>query len=275
MVRLKFWADRFFVGLFCVLMASLSGCDFLLPKETVYVTVPILNLREKPTTRSQVVERLQRGRELEIFERANPWLRVRADGKTEGWVHGNYVGDAAAVRAALQKDLARRSGTRKKRPVTQPVQPATEPQTTQEVPAIPPSPGALSIDGMIAGMPEDLILEEVDPLEGQPRHFGATGSGQVVLEFWGPEADLLRSEIMVTVLDISDTDLNRNAALVRLFIRNAVPQWQRDTAWVANFLRELSSQDVGTGGFDTRSKTVRFRFIKPLSAIRVTIEKAS
>ena len=275
MVRLKFWADRFFVGLFCVLMASLSGCDFLLPKETVYVTVPILNLREKPTTKSQVVERLQRGRELEIFEKANPWLRVRTDGKTEGWVHGNYVGDAAAVRAALQKDLARRSGMRKKRPVTQPVQPATEPQTTQEVPAIPPSPGALSIDGMIAGMPEDLILEEVDPLEGQPRHFGATGSGQVVLEFWGPEVDLLRSEIMVTVLDIPDADLNRNADLVRLFIRNAVPQWQRDTAWVANFLRELSSQDVGTGGFDTRSKTVRFRFIKPLSAIRVTIEKAS
>ncbi len=275
MVRLKFWADRFFVGLFCVLMASLSGCDYLLPKETVYVTVPILNLREKPTTKSQVVERLQRGRELEIFEKANPWLRVRTDGKTEGWVHGNYVGDAAAVRAALQKDLARRSGMRKKRPVTQPVQPATEPQTTQEVPAIPPSPGALSIDGMIAGMPEDLILEEVDPLEGQPRHFGATGSGQVVLEFWGPEVDLLRSEIMVTVLDIPDADLNRNADLVRLFIRNAVPQWQRDTAWVANFLRELSSQDVGTGGFDTRSKTVRFRFIKPLSAIRVTIEKAS
>lgn len=275
MVRLKFWANRFFVGLFCVLMASLSGCDFLLPKETVYVTVPILNLREKPTTKSQVVERLQRGRELEIFEKANPWLRVRTDGKTEGWVHGNYVGDAAAVRAALQKDLARRSGMRKKRPVTQPVQPATEPQTTQEVPAIPPSPGALSIDGMIAGMPEDLILEEVDPLEGQPRHFGATGSGQVVLEFWGPEADLLRSEIMVTVLDIPDADLNRNADLVRLFIRNAVPQWQRDTTWVANFLRELSSQDVGTGGFDTRNKTVRFRFIKPLSAIRVTIEKAS
>ncbi len=276
MVRSKFLADRFFVGLFCVLMASLSGCDYLLPKETVYVTVAILNLREKPTTKSQVVERLQRGRELEIFEKANPWLRVRADGKTEGWVHGNYVGDAAAVRAALQKDLARRSSsTRKKRPVVRPTQPATEQQATQEPQATPPSPGALSIDGMIAGMPDDMILEEVDPLEGQPRHFGATGSGQVVLEFWGPEADLLRSEIMVTVLDISDADLNRNADLVRLFIRNAVPQWQRDTVWVANFLQELSSQDVGTGGFDTRSKTVRFRFIKPLSAIRVTIEKAS
>ena len=276
MVRSKFLADRFFVGLFCVLMTSLSGCDYLLSREKVYVTVPILNLREKPTTKSQVVERLQRGRELEIFEKANPWLHVRVDGKTEGWVHGNYVGDAAAVRAALQKDLARRSSsTRKKRPATRPTQPTTETQATQETPATPPSPGALSIDGMIAGMPDDLILEEVDPLEGQPRHFGATGSGQVVLEFWGPEADLLRSEIMVTVLDISDTDLNRNADLVRLFIRNAVPQWQRDTTWIAKFMRELSSQDVGTGGFDTRSKTVRFRFIKPLSAIRVTIEKAS
>ncbi|MDE2797337.1 MAG: SH3 domain-containing protein [Gemmatimonadota bacterium] len=274
MVRSKFLADRFFVGLFCVLITSLSGCGYLFP-EKVYVTVAILNLREKPTTKSQVVERLQRGRELEIFEKANPWLRVRTDGKTEGWVHGNYVGDAAAVRAALQKDLARRSGTRKKRPAARPTQPATEPQATQETQTTQPSPGDLSIDGMIAGMPDDLILEEVDPLEGQPRYFGATGSGQVVLEFWGPEVDLLRSEIMVTVLDISDADLNRNADLVRLFIRNAVPQWQRDTVWVANFLRELSSQDIGTGGFDTRSKTVRFRFIKPLSAIRVTIEKAS
>ena len=277
MVQLKLLTGRFFVGLFCVLMASLSGCEYLLPKETVYVTAAILNLREQPTTKSQVVERLQRGRELEIFERANPWLRVRTDGKTEGWVHGNYVGDAAAVRAALQKDLARRSssGTRKKRPAARPTQPATEPQETPATQVTQPSPGALSIDGMIAGLPDDLILEEVDPLEGQPRHFGATGSGQVVLEFWGPETDLLRSEIMVTVLDISDADLNRNADLVRLFIQNAVPQWQRDTAWVANFLRELSSQDIGTGGFDTRSKTVRFRFIKPLSAIRVTIEKAS
>ena len=270
MVRLRFLADRFFVGLFSVLTASLSGCDFLFPKETVYVTVAILNLREKPTTSSRVVERLQRGRELEIVGKANPWLHVRVEEETEGWVHGNYVGDAAAVRAALQKDLARRSSTRKKRPATRPTQPTTATQATQAQ-----SPGALSIDGMVAGMPDDLILEEVDPLEGQPRHFGATGSGQVVLEFWGPEADLLRSEIMVTVLDISDADLNRNAELVRLFIRNAVPQWKRDSAWIANFLRELSSQDVGTGGFDTRSKTVRFRFIKPLSAIRVTIEKAS
>ena len=278
MMRSKFLAGRFFVGLFCVLITGLSGCGYLFPKEKVYVTVPILNLREKPTTKSQVVERLQRGRELEIFERANPWLHVRVDGKTEGWVHGNYVGDAAAVRAAFQKDLARRSSsTRKTRPTptTQPVQPTTETQETQATQTTPPSPGALSIDGMIAGMPDDLILEEVDPLEGQPRHFGATGSGQVVLEFWGPEADLLRSEIMVTVLDISDADINRNADLVRLFVLNAVPQWQRDTIWVANFMRELSSQDVGTGGFDTRSKTVRFRFIKPLSAIRVTIEKAS
>ena len=119
---------------------------------------------------------MQRGRELEIFERSNPWLRVRADGKTEGWVHGNYVGDAAAVRAALQKDLARRSSsTRKKRPVAPPTQPATEPQAPQETQTTQPSLGALSIDGMIVGMPDDMILEEVDPLEGQPRLFWRNG----------------------------------------------------------------------------------------------------
>ena len=82
MMRSKFLADRFFVGLFFVLMARFKRLRLsLLPKETVYVTVPILNLREKPTTKSQVVERLQRGRELEIFEKANPWLYVRVDGK--------------------------------------------------------------------------------------------------------------------------------------------------------------------------------------------------
>ena len=260
-----FLSGRFFVGLFFVLIASLGGCGYLAPEEKGYVAAVVLNLREKPTTKSRVVGRLQRGRELEIVERGDPWLRVRVD-ETEGWVHGHYVGDAAAVRAALQKDLASRSSAKKKRPVTRPPQPAT--------PTPRKSAGALSIDGMIAGMPDDLILEEMDPLEGQPRHIGATGDGQVVLEFWGPETDLLRSEIMVTVLGVSDADVNRNAAWVRTFVRNAVPQWKRDATWIANFMRELSSRDVGKGGFDARGKSVRFLFIKPLGAIRVTIEKA-
>ncbi len=270
MVRLKTSADRLFVGLFCVLIVGLVGCDQFRSKEQVYVTATVLNLREKPTTKSRVVGRLQRGQELEVVEKGDPWLQVKVDNQKTGWVHGDYVGEPAAVRAALQKDLARRSTTRKTRPTTHRPQPrpSTSTQRTRK------SSKTLSIDGMIAGMPEDLVLEEMDPLEGQPRHMGATGSGQVVLEFWGPEADLLRSESMVTVADVSNSNLDQNAELVRIFVKNAVPQWKRDAAWVANFMKELSSQDIGKGGFDTSGKTVRFVFIKPLGAIRVTIEKA-
>ena len=108
-----FLSGRFFVGLFFVLIASLGGCGYLALEEKGYVAAVVLNLREKPTTKSRVVGRLQRGRELEIVERGDPWLRVRVD-ETEGWVHGHYVGDAAAVRAALQKDLASRSSAKKK-----------------------------------------------------------------------------------------------------------------------------------------------------------------
>lgn len=262
---MSFLFCRFLVGLFSVLSAGLVGCDYLAPKEKGYVTAVVLNLREQPTTQSRVVGRLQRGHELEIVERGDPWLRVRVD-EREGWVHGDYVGDAVAVRAALQKDLARRPSTRKERPVA--AQPP-QVQTPTQRPA-----DALSIAGMIAGMPDDLALEEMDPLEGQPRRIGATGDGQVVLEFWGPESNLSRSEIMVTVRGASDDAVVRNAEWVRIFICNAVPQWKRDAEWIANFMRKLSSRDAGTGGFDAGGKSVRFLFIKPLGAIRVTIEKA-
>ena len=266
---MSFLSGRFFVGLFSVLSAGLVGCDYLAPKENGYVTAVVLNLREQPTTKSRVVGRLQRGRELEIVERGDAWLRVRAD-EREGWVHGDYVGDAAAVRAALQKDLARRPGARKKRPAARPPQVQTQ---TPTQPAQRPA-GALSIAGMIAGMPDDLVLEEMDPLEGQPRRIGATDNGQVVLEFWGPESDLSRSEMVVTVLGASDDALIRNAEWVRIFVCNAVPQWKRDAGWIATFMRKLSSRDAGEGGFDAHGFAVRFLFIKPLGAIRVTIEKA-
>ena len=264
---MSFLSGRFLVGLFSVLSAWSIGCDYLAPEEKGYVTAVVLNLRERPTTQSRVVGRLQRGRELEIVERGDAWLRVSVD-EREGWVHGDYVGDAAAVRAALQKDLARRPRARKERPVAQPPQGQTPTQPAQR------SADALSIAGMIAGMPDDLVLEEMDPLEGQPRRIGATDNGQVVLEFWGPESDLSRSEIMVTVLGVSDDAVARNAEWVRIFVCNAVPQWNRDAEWIANFMRKLSSRDAGTGGFDARGKSVRFLFIKPLGAIRVTIEKA-
>lgn len=254
-------ADRLCVGLIFVLLTCV-GCEYFQQekRELIYVTATVLNLRDKPTTKSQVVGRLKRGQELEIVEKGDPWLQVKVDDKTMGWVHGNYLGDPAAVRAALQKDLAHRSSTSKPR--------VRQRQTTRKK-----TTSAMSIDAMLMGLPNDLPIEEMDLLEGKPRHMGAAVGGQVVVEFWGQEADLQRSEIMVSTVGVSDTDLRRNADFVRQFVQNAVSQWKRDTDWVVNFLQELSSKDKGQGGFDTKSKTVRFLFVKPLGAIRVTIEK--
>ena len=255
--------DRLCVGLLFVLFVC-GGCEYFQQEkhDLVYVTATVLNLRDKPTTKSNVVGRLKRGQELAVLEKGDPWLQVKVDDDLTGWVHGNYVGDPTAVREALQKDLAHRSSTKPPR--------VRQRQTTQKRKT---TSSEMAIDDMLEGLPDDLPLEEMDPLEGQPRHMGAAVGGQVVVEFWGPESDLQRSEIMVTTVGVSDTELQRNADFVRQFVQNAVPGWKRDTNWVADFLKGLSSKDKGQGGFDTKSKTVRFLFVKPLGAIRVTIEK--
>jgi uncharacterized protein YraI len=252
------------------LLFVFTGCEYFQTdkRELVYVTATVLNLRDHPTTKSNVVGRLKRGQELAVIEKGDGWLHVQLEDETTGWVHGDYVGDAVSVREALQKDLAHRSTTSKPRVRQQPV--PTPEKTTLSTPK---SSDEMVIDDMMEGLPDDLPLEEMDPLEGQPRFMGAAVAGQVVVEFWGPETDLQRAEIMVSTVDVSDADLHRNADFVRTFVQNAIPQWKRDTDWVVDFLKGLSSKDKGQGGFDTKGKTVRFLFIKPLGAIRVTIEK--
>jgi len=204
---------------------------------------------------------LKRGQELVIVERGDPWLQVKVNDTTVGWVHGNYVGSPAEVRSALKTDLTHRSNGKshlRQRRVQ------TTPRTTSS---------KMSIDAMLEGLPDELPLEEMDLLEGQPRFMGAAAKGQVVVEFLGQESDLQRAEMIVSTVGVSEAELRRNADLVRQFVKNAVSQWKRDTDWVVDFLQGLSSKDKGHGGFDTKSKTVRFLFVKPLGAVRVTVEK--
>ncbi|MBT3603186.1 MAG: SH3 domain-containing protein, partial [Candidatus Latescibacteria bacterium] len=155
-------ADRLCVGLLFVLFVC-GGCENFQQEEQelIYVTATVLNLRDKPTTKSNVVGRLKRGQELVVVEKGDPWLQVRVDDKTVGWVHGNYVGDPAAVRAMLQKELAQRSSTSKPR-VRQRQQQTTRKKVTS----------AMSIDDMLEGLPEDIPLENMGLLEGKPRHMG-------------------------------------------------------------------------------------------------------
>lgn len=59
-------------------------------KKKIYTKVRGLRFRKTPNTSSMrnVVRELKVGRELELID--GPWLKVR-DGRTEGWVHGDYV----------------------------------------------------------------------------------------------------------------------------------------------------------------------------------------
>ena len=259
---LKKPADPMLVGLLFFLL-SFSACEETHNQpehERLYVIASVLNLREQPTTQAHVVKRLERGQELIVLDRDAIWIHVQVDDETRGWVHGNYVGDPSAVRAALQQDLAQRS------PTPRPRRDRTSTPETRTAPEF-------SIDAMLSGMPDDMVLEELDPIENQQRFMGAAAGGQIVVSFWGSETEVQRADIMVSVVDVPEENLQRNAAWVLQFVQNAVPHWQRDTAWVANFLKELSSKDVGEGGFDTREKIVRFQFVKPLGSIRITIEK--
>ncbi len=260
---------------FLFVLTILVGCNsFQKPeRDLVYVTASALNLRENPTTQARVVVRLERGQELEVIEKKEAWMHVKVDETQNGWVHSDYVGNPESVRSALQKDLSRKSHSRKVRPI-QPVAspPPSETAPTQPKPIV--DSDHMNINAMLIGMPADLVLEEMDALEGQPRVMGAGSGGQVVVEFWGPEQDVQRAEVMVSVVDVSDDKLNQNAQVVLQFIHNAVPHWKRDVDWVADFLKNLSSKDEGKGGFDTKEKKVRFLFIKPLGSIRVTIENA-
>ena len=56
-----------------------------------YVTATSLNLRQTPDTGGAKVAALPSGTALQVFETQGSWLRVRAGGGVEGWVHGDYT----------------------------------------------------------------------------------------------------------------------------------------------------------------------------------------
>ena len=76
--------------------------------ETIYVVPTVLNVRKGPSVRHAVVTQVRRGQELRIISRQIPWLNILLANQTQGWVHGNYVGSPADVRASLDRDLKSR-----------------------------------------------------------------------------------------------------------------------------------------------------------------------
>ncbi|MEE2753367.1 MAG: SH3 domain-containing protein [Candidatus Latescibacterota bacterium] len=226
--------------------------------EIVYVVPTVLNVRKGPSLKQSVVAKARRGQELEILAKQDPWVKIRMSNDTEGWVHGNYVGSPVDVRASLQKDIKRPKGTRvrKRRPQ-----------------ALKKQSNDLSIDGLLANLPGEIPTESLPPLEGFARVMGASEEGQVVVEFWGEEDKLMRAMIMVTVLDINDDELNRNADYALEFVKNSLSGLDRDRAWMLKRLKEISSRDEGSGELQAKGRTVSFEFLKALGVVRVTVVK--
>ena len=237
----------------CVLAAS---CDPGEQYKTTYVLPTVLNVRKGPSTIQAVVTQVRRGQELGVISRQEPWVKVLLADNTEGWVHGNYVGSPADVRASLERDLKR--GQR--RPVRRRTA-RSEKQGKQ-----------LTIDGLLADLPGAIQTEILPPLDGVSRVMGATRNGQVVVEFWGDEDKLQRAMIMVSVLDVDDADLSQNAAYALGFVKNALPGLNRNRDWMLMRLKEISSRDTGSGELQAKDRTVSFEFLKALGSVRVTVE---
>ena len=238
-----------------ILVIPVLSCELLDRYETTYVVPTVLNVRKGPSTKQPVVTRVRRGQELRIVSRQDPWVNVLLADDTPGWVHGNYVGSAEAVRASLQGDLKQKLNgtvrTRKPKPVTR----------SRE----------LTIDGLLADLPADIPTEILPPLEGVSRVMGATREGQVVVEFWGEENRLQRAMMMVTVLNVEDPDLDVNALYAVGFVKNALPGLNRDLDWMLQRLRTISSRDSGSGELQAKGRIVSFEFLKALGAVRVTV----
>lgn len=245
--------------LLCVLLVVALSCDQFKSYETTYVVPTVLNVRGGPSTKHKVIHQVRRGEELRIVERQETWINILLPDDRPGWVHGDYVGSPADVRASLERDL-RRNTTKTVR------------RTPKKRSPTAPKSNALTIDGLLAGLPEEIPTEILPPIEGVERVMGAARDGQVVVEFWGDEDKLQRAMIMVRVLEIEETDVEANALYALGFVKNGMRSLDRDQAWMVSRLKEITSRDTGTGELHTSRRMVTFEFLKALGSVRITVE---
>ncbi|MFD2826476.1 SH3 domain-containing protein [Leeuwenhoekiella polynyae] len=56
------------------------------------VNSPVLNLREKPSASSKILEKLKEDQQVEVLEVLESWLRVKVlSNETTGYVHKNFL----------------------------------------------------------------------------------------------------------------------------------------------------------------------------------------
>lgn len=77
-------------------------------KQKLYTKVNGLRFRKSPDTKNlqNLIRKLNKGQELEFLD--GPWLKVRI-GRTEGWVHGDYVIEDVPAIKKQPKNTAKRT----------------------------------------------------------------------------------------------------------------------------------------------------------------------
>ena len=229
----------------------------------VYVTSSALNLRAGASTKGDLISRLERGQELSVLARRDKWVQVRTSEGVDGWVHGDYVGSAEDARGAYRADLKRS---------TRSTQTRSSPQSGGGTLLRDPTRLNLSADALLRGVEPKMELLELESYDGRPRFRGVSEDDHLVVEFQGDLDNVNRALMLVSVEDLSDEALWRNSAAALRFVKNAIPNWKRNTDWLAGRLRAMSEVDVGRGEIPAGRLRVTLDFVKPLGVVRFTIE---
>jgi len=79
------------------------------PSRMVYVTASALNVREEPSTESDVVLQVKKNAELTVVGSDEAWLKVRLEDGRTGWVAERFVSDGRA-QSRQQQPRTKRSG---------------------------------------------------------------------------------------------------------------------------------------------------------------------
>ncbi len=83
-------------GLFVILSSTTFEASTFWPQmsiltQTVEIRSESANIRQSPTTSSDVVTRGARGDKLVVLEKRNPWYRVKTSSGTVGWIHSSLL----------------------------------------------------------------------------------------------------------------------------------------------------------------------------------------
>jgi hypothetical protein len=106
------------VAVLCTVLGGLWGIVSPVaaaPGDTLFIQGDGVNIRQKPSTESPVMQQLDRGRLLVELRREGDWVNVGLDGTDGfvGWVHGTLVSPEAPAGAAAVPSDPRFEGFRR------------------------------------------------------------------------------------------------------------------------------------------------------------------